>query len=397
MKTMHHENLIAFYEVFETVTDFKIVMECCRGGELFDRIQAAGKFSEKDASLILKQIMLGINHMHSQSVAHCDLKPDNFLFKDESFDCLKIIDFGMSKHLHRFDFMTSFRGTPYYVAPEVLKHDYTMHADIWSFGVVAFVMLFGYPPFHGKDDNAIFSKIKQGFDPNVRAGYGAWFPDKIPCSPVFKDFLARCLTSDVAARMTAAEVLEHPWLNGSADENPMIELVAANLTTFLGTSKLKVGVLDLLVDSMTDHEIDQLKLLFKEADVDGDGSISVQELVDVFKKNGADNEDFLQKAKAVIANADIDGDGSISYEELLRSAVNRKLNSKEERLWRVFCMFDKDRDGAITTAEISEVLKVSPSEAAKLLAEVDKNGDRTIDYEEFLTMMSNKDEINEAF
>ena len=111
MSTMEHKNIIKFKEVFEDKDELQIVMECCTGGELFDRIkdQEDEHYTEAKAALILRQCLEGIQYLHKRGIAHCDLKPDNFLFLDESDSSLKIIDFGMSKHVKRRAFLTSFR------------------------------------------------------------------------------------------------------------------------------------------------------------------------------------------------------------------------------------------------------------------------------------------------
>lgn len=206
MKKMEHPNLIRMYEVFESETTLFIVMELCTGGELFDRIKARGSYSEKDAALVLRQMFSGIQYMHSKGIAHCDLKPDNFLFLSTSDAApLKIIDFGMSKFVQRRQYFQVICGTPYYVAPEVIEGKYSEHCDLWSLGVVTFVMLFGYPPFyadteqHGdRTDDVIFQLVCKGFQNVTKDGYGAHFPKAIPISDSAKDFISKLLTLDIA-------------------------------------------------------------------------------------------------------------------------------------------------------------------------------------------------------
>eukprot|EP00463_Aulacantha_scolymantha_P005908 TRINITY_DN7350_c0_g1_i1.p1 TRINITY_DN7350_c0_g1~~TRINITY_DN7350_c0_g1_i1.p1 ORF type:complete len:146 (+),score=22.92 TRINITY_DN7350_c0_g1_i1:481-918(+) len=133
MKQIKHKNLIQLFDVFEDISKLYLVMEKCSGGELFDRIQAKKKYSEKDATVVLRDLAEGIEAMHKQHIAHCDLKPDNCLFVDpRDVAPLKIIDFGMSKYSPNKN-VTGFRGTPYYVAPEIITSDrYTYHCDMWS-------------------------------------------------------------------------------------------------------------------------------------------------------------------------------------------------------------------------------------------------------------------------
>lgn len=388
MRKAKHPNIIQFYKVFETSADIAMVMECCSGGELFDRIQALGHFSEQQASGVLKQIISGIKYLHEQRIAHCDLKPDNFLFLDKSPDsALKIIDFGMSKHVLRGTFLTRFRGTPYYVAPEVLAGKYSEHCDIWSFGVIMFVLLFGFPPFHGNENDVIFQKIQKGFSPVTRPGYGAFFPEAIPCSEAAKDLIAKCLDMDIAKRLTAAEVLDHKWFNGGANTTPLVDVVTKNLSNFIASTTFKMEVLAHMTDIMDRDELKNLGQIFAEIDVNGDGLVSPEELVNAFKKQGVTDEKLFTKVKAMMQQADADGDGNLSYEELLMASVQRKLAAKEERLWQAFCRFDTDSSGKISDVEVAQVLNMSVEEARKMIKEIDTNNDGQVDYEEFNKMM----------
>jgi len=286
--------------------------------------------------------------------------------------------------------LTKFRGTPYYVAPEVLRGKYSEHCDIWSFGVIMFVCIFGFPPFHGNDNDLIFDKIREGFTNVTKKGYGAFFPEAIPCSEAAKDLIARCLDMSIPKRPTATEVLEHPWFNGSASTVPTLEAVTKNLTSFVASNKFKVEVLGLMVDILNQNELKSLAQMFREIDANGDGRITPDELVTAFRKQGFDEQKTLSRVTELMTAADVDGDGSLSYNELLLASVQRKLLAKEERVWQAYCKFDKDMDGKLTAKEISEVLQVSLSEAEAMIREVDLNKDGVISYPEFNAMWMEK-------
>jgi len=390
MRKMNHKNIIRLHEVYESANELYLVMDCCSGGELFDRIksQPDGNYAEADAAVVLRQICEGLKYMHEHKIAHCDLKPDNFLFQtDDKHSALKIIDFGMSKWVKRRKYFKSLRGTPYYIAPEVIQGRYTEHCDMWSVGVVMFVMLFGYPPFHAEADADIFRLILAGFDPVTKKGYKAHFPADIPCSDNAKDLMARLLTSDTAKRLTAAEALEHPWMTGGASKTPLVKTVLNNLKDFTATSKFKTGILKIMTDSMSDTELKELKAVFKELDANGDGQITVSELSQALEKAGssARKEEIL----ALLSAADIDGDGNLSYDELLMTSVGRKISAKEERLWEAFCRLDLNRDGKLSAAEIEQVLGVADKdEVAQMIKEVDIDGDGEVDFDEFLNLWS---------
>ena len=150
LSTLEHENIIALDSVYEDKTTLFIVMEECKGGELFQRIVDKGMYTEHDAAKVVKQLLSALDYMHTENaIVHCDLIPDNILFLDKSDESLvKIIDFGMSKVLPRLQYLTHLCGTPYYTAPEVIKEKKYNHAcDMWSVGVILYVMIFGYPPF----------------------------------------------------------------------------------------------------------------------------------------------------------------------------------------------------------------------------------------------------------
>lgn len=402
LRQLSHPNVIRLFDVFETSDEIMLVTEICTGGELFDRIKAqpSGSYTEKDAQQVLRQICTGLAFLHSKQCLHGDLKPDNFLFVTPAKDSpLRIIDFGMSKFVKRRQYFHSLRGTPYYIAPEVIKGQYNEACDMWSFGVVMFVMLFGYPPFHADSDQEIFRQVLEGFHPFVKKGYRAHFPLSIPASDSAKDLIGKLLTTDTAKRLTAEEALEHPWLTGeSASAAPMVEHVLTNLKNFSAHSRLKERILNLMVNSLTESELQKLKKLFAEIDVNGDGHITVAELTaavernrDLLGNNGG-NQFTPDELQRILHAADIDGDGTLSYPELVLTSVQRRMSAKEERLWIAFSKIDLNRDGLIQVEELSSVLGEELREAAQMIKSADKNGDGLIDFDEFLDLWTKKEE-----
>jgi len=404
MREMDHPNIVKLIDVFEDPDCLYLVMEKCDGGELFDRIKKKKRYSEKDAAAVLFEFAKGIQALHQKDIAHCDLKPDNILFLTDDDDApLKIIDFGMSKHSPAGEnHITGFRGTPYYVAPEIVeKQTYTYHCDMWSFGVISFVMLFGFPPFHSRtgEDDDIYELIKQGFQAETKPGYGPWFPAKQEISESAKDLITRCLETDPVKRYSATEALEHPWVTGqSASEVPLVGLVLKNLHEFTAGCQLKAAVLDVMTDLLTDAEVANLQKTFKSIDKDGDGQITAEELrkaVETQIDSEHKGED-MKNFEEIIQMADLDGDGKLSYKELLATSVQRKMKLKEERMFAAFEKFDKDKNGFITAEELIELMAeggktISADEATSIIAEVDTNGDGEISEEEFMAMWTRKD------
>lgn len=441
LKTVKHPNIIEFVDVFESRQQLYIVMELASGGELFDHIENKsrdrakakdqGAYSEKEASKILRQICLALAHLHSVKIAHCDLKPDNFLLKSRNGEPqVKVIDFGLSKFCVRRHYNKKFVGTPYYVAPEVIKLNFNESCDMWSFGVVMFVMLFGYPPFYanpdryGKNTDAkIFELIQAGLDPVVKKGFGPHFPEAFKSSDSARDLMSRLMTLDVAKRLTAEEALNHPWLRGdTADATEIDPLVFKGLRTFSATDNFEKTVLRLMTKSLEEHEIATIQANFKQMDKNGDGTITVAELKQVLlevktasqaaaaaaleakrqrdelKAEGAAIDDVdtpviiaaEESVEGIMAHVDVDGDGVISYDELMLAYVHQKLNAKEERMWTAFCKMDLDGNGTVTVDELRTVLQQAGlvhDDVEAMLREADEDKNGTIDYDEFLHLM----------
>jgi len=394
-------NIIRFFEYFEDEQNMYLVMELCSGGELFDMIQERGTYSEKDAQEVLVQMVRAVSCLHSLEIAHCDIKPDNFLFSSKGAGCqLKMIDFGHSHKVGNREYLRMLVGTPYYVAPEVLKGKYNKACDMWSVGVVMFVMLFGFPPFYADQDvygaltdEKIFQLVKKGFCPETKAGYGAWFPNSIRISESAKDLIAKLLRKDVAERWTADEALEHPWLKGdTAERAPLDNGVFSALKNFNASCKFKQVVLGHMAHQMTEDQLGVLKATFAKLDKNKDGTVTVDELTEAISLMDPEQAKQVESMVQIMNQMDVNGDGVISYDEWLMAAAQKRLDAKEERLFQAFRQFDLNGDGHITADEMKSVLgdSTTNSEIAMLIQEVDKDGDGTVDYEEFLAMWYEK-------
>jgi len=393
MAQMDHPNIIKCYEAYEDREYFYIVTELCTGGELFDRLTSKGKFSEADAAVIMRQLFGAIDYMHRvKGVCHCDLKPDNCLFESNAPDArLKLIDFGMAKIIRPKNTFREFCGTPYYVAPEVLEGRFRESADIWSLGVILFVLLHGYPPFHAdqkvygnRTDDEIFRLVREGFHPVVRPGYKNHFPEKIPISQSARALITRLIEKDVAKRPSAHEALEDPWFSGGAVTTAISPSVFESLTKFQNTSKFRSLMLETMTNFLSEVEVKQLKESFIRMDTNHDGTITVDELRRALKEIRPDVSE--QEVWKIMRQADQDNDGRLSYRELYFTALDRKVREKEERMLLMFKEIDRNGDGKLSPDEISRALRDRgiESNVVELLRQVDKDGNGLIDYDEFL-------------
>jgi len=401
-----HPNVIKIYKVFEDIQDVHIVMEHCAGGELFDQITSDGvesaDFNEMKASKILGQIISSVYHLHTLGVAHCDLKPENFIFKTkEEGSLLKLIDFGMAKVVQWRKYHRRMNGTPYYIAPEVLTGRYNESCDMWSIGVIMFIMIFGFPPFYdnsnnpnrAKGDKVIYDNVKKGFTPKVKKGYGPWFPKSQPVSISCKDLIARLLRSDVASRMTSEEAMSHPWILGTSTGGKLVVSldsdVMRSVRFFNRKCQLRAEILLLLKELkyLSKHQEEAVKKTFELMDLDGDGMVDVDDLYRALSE--VDDKITKEECESIMASVDANKNGVLHYDDLLSIRINRKLISKEERLKKVFRCLDVKRKKVLTPAEVQGALlsvhkNITLEESKKLVREAKKNSDGDIDYEEWL-------------
>ena len=383
---LDHPNIIKLYEIYENDNYIYLVMELCTGGELFDRIiqktEQGKQFTEKEVANIFQQMMSAINYCHSNKIVHRDLKPENLLLatQDENSP-IKVIDFGMSRIFNNKQAMFDKVGTAYYISPEVLDGFYDEKCDIWSAGVILYILLCGYPPFNGNDDDEIFESIKKR---------KFVFPDAewANISKEAKDLINKML-SEPLTRLTAEQVLGHPWLVNQLNKNTKAKEIKINFNTFKtysGANKLSRAVLTYIASRLTDDEVKKLKDAFQKIDVNGDGMLTLDELKNAINQNP---EVHVMNIEQIFKTIDTDNSGVINYTEFLAASIDKRIYLQEDKLRDAFKLFDEDKSGKISKSEISKVLKFKKSgtEMTKLFEKYDLNGDGEIDFEEFLNMM----------
>jgi calcium/calmodulin-dependent protein kinase I len=218
MRRLKHPNIIELYDVFDEDNHIYMVLELVTGGMLFDQIVSRGSYSEADAANIVKQILEAVAYMHANGIAHRDLKPENLLCTGKDNKIIKVTDFGLSKSFGDSKMVTAC-GTPEYAAPEVVAGtgNYDNAVDIWSVGVITYILLCGYPPFYGRNDGELFERI-------LRGEYNFPSPDWDGISDEAKDFIKRILVVDPKKRMTSEECFQHPWLLSKAPQTSIRRL-----------------------------------------------------------------------------------------------------------------------------------------------------------------------------
>merc|ERR1711935_1020469 len=233
LKRLDHKNVVKLLEAYESRTCVYLVMELVTGGELFDRIVEKGSYSEKDAADLIKQVLSAVAYMHEEGVVHRDLKPENLLYYSPDAESkIMISDFGLSK-MEESGVMATACGTPGYVAPEVLaQKPYGKAVDVWSIGVISYILLCGYPPFYDENDANLFAQILKG-----EFEFDSPYWDDI--SEEAKDFIRSLMCVNVENRLSCDGALSHSWITGAKSDRNIHASVSEQLKKNFAKSKWK--------------------------------------------------------------------------------------------------------------------------------------------------------------
>mmetsp|Transcript_32416 Transcript_32416/g.51679 ORF Transcript_32416/g.51679 Transcript_32416/m.51679 type:complete len:504 (+) Transcript_32416:59-1570(+) len=391
MKIMDHPNIIKLYESFEDNRCIYLVMELSTGGELFDRIIDAGHFTESQAACVMQHLFRAIFYMHENHICHRDLKPENFLFASKDpieKAALKVIDFGLACKFAPDEVLKTKAGTPYYVAPQVLAGKYDQSSDLWSLGVIMYVVLCGYPPFYGETDADVLAKVRLG---NFSFNAADWKS----ISEDAKNLIRMLLKMNPKDRYTAEQALNHVWVRNKAPKAANVDLTKAglmdNLRGFRSQNKLKKAALHVIASQLGESQIKNLRDTFMTLDENGDGLLTVNEMKEGLNRCGL--KEIPADLQQIMEDVDSDGSGVIDYTEFLAATLDKKIYMAEDVCWQAFRIFDRNGDGKIDKKEIQLVLnddgvqQAAAKDLAEIMTEIDKNGDGEIDFQEFMQMM----------
>lgn len=379
-----HPNVISIVGAYEDAVAVHVVMELCAGGELFDRIIQRGHYTERKAAELARIIVGVVQACHSLGVMHRDLKPENFLFVNQQEEsALKTIDFGLSAFFKPGETFIDVVGSPYYVAPEVLRKHYGQECDVWSAGVIIYILLCGVPPFWDESEQGIFEQVLKGELDFVSEPWPS-------ISDSAKDLVRKMLVRDPKKRLTAHQVLCHPWVQvgGLAPDKPLDSAVLSRLKQFSAMNKIKKIAIRVIAESLSEEEIAGLKEMFKMIDVDNSGHITLEELKKGLSRVGANLKD--SEIENLMQAADFDNSGTIDYREFVAAMLHLNKVQKEDHIYAAFSYFDKDGSGSITRDELQQVCEqfgIADVHLDDIIREVDKDNDGRIDYSEFVAMM----------
>jgi calcium-dependent protein kinase len=386
LRTLDHPNILRCYDLLEDESRFYLVKEHCEGGELFDKILELPKFGQADASKVMFQLLSAISYCHSQKVIHRDLKPGNIFLvsKGADFD-IRISGFGSSAFLYINSSLIGGFGNAYYLAPEVHKHSYNELIDVWSAGMIMYVMLTGRTPYPGKDEQEVIANaIASPFD--IRSAYQKGIPEDA------LDLLRGLLDLNVETRLSANDAIEHPWIARHRTPSHSSDLLSTltALNTFNASNKLKDAVLTFLaIQAVGQEDLRALKATFQSLDKNGDGRISRAELLGEFSKKFS-YEAAVDYVDEVLAKVDTDNSGLIDYTEFIKACSDKQSLLSMNNLEFAFNAFDRDGDGTISSKEIRELVGGNAQDESmwqQVINQVDQNGDGVVQLVEFKALM----------
>ncbi|WZZ72948.1 hypothetical protein YC2023_084318 [Brassica napus] len=403
-----HENVVQFYNAFDDDDYVYIVMELCEGGELLDRILSKkdSRYSEKDAAVVVRQMLKVAGECHLHGLVHRDMKPENFLFKSTQLESpLKATDFGLSDFIKPGKRFHDIVGSAYYVAPEVLKRRSGPESDVWSIGVITYILLCGRRPFWDRTEDGIFKEVLRN-KPDFRRKPWSTISDSA------KDFVKKLLVKDPRARLTAAQALSHAWVRegGNATDIPVDISVLNNLRQFVRYSRLKQFALRVsqtrieiyffwgkcllcsvspfwqaLASTLDEAEISDLRDQFDAIDVDKNGALA-KDLP--WKLKDSRVAEILQAVVTIDSNTD----GLVDFTEFVAAALHvHQLEEHDSEKWQLrsraaFEKFDIDKDGYITPEELRMHTGLRGS-IDPLLDEADIDRDGKISLHEFRRLL----------
>lgn len=390
LKTLDHPNILRLFELFEDEKRFYIVTEALRGRELFEEILRRGAFNENDTAAIMQQLLSAVNYLHQNKIAHRDLKPENILLEGTTNLNITLIDFGSAATFGGGKELRGTIGSTYYIPPEVLTGSYNEKCDIWSCGVILYILIAGSAPFDGKSETEIFGRIRAG---TFSMDQPVWQN----VTEEAKDLIRGLLSFNPDLRMSASTALDHPWFalyrNQALGQNQLAS-VMTNLKAFHSSTKLKDAVFTFITTNLlTAQDTQEMRDAFTAIDKNHDGKLSRQELLDEYSKLRGPEEAALEVDR-IFNDVDTDKSGFIDYTEFLKATVDHSKMLSATNLEQAFSIFDSDGSGTISANELKRVLlagSLADDEVWNdIMREVDNNSDGEIDVKEFKALLINK-------
>mmetsp|Transcript_63145 Transcript_63145/g.145286 ORF Transcript_63145/g.145286 Transcript_63145/m.145286 type:complete len:542 (+) Transcript_63145:15-1640(+) len=392
LKKADNPGIVRLYHTMQDSKFMYLIMEALQGGDVLQRWESRQNqpYSEAEARSIIRQVLGALAYLHARNIAHRDLKPENLVFVSQKEDALKIVDFGLSAKFSPDVELTDKVGTKFYMAPEVVTgdHKHDNKCDLWSVGVILFMLLSGQLPFGGRKTEDVYRAIAQG---NVVFKPRKW--DGVNPGP--KDFIMHLLV-ERSMRPTATQALSHQWLQDPNYEETKVDKaiflsIIGNFRRYRRQGHLKKLARTVVATRLERDELKELETTFRVLDSDNTGTLTCEKMKRGLQKHlGSVPGDFDQ----IFRDVDSDGSGEMEFTEFIAAAMKSQQYRLQQACWESFRTFDKHRSGRISVEDFKAVLQdlrskdISSAEIDRLFSEADRNGDRTVDFDDWMAMMN---------
>jgi len=391
LKMLDCPQIVRFEEAFKDSQSDYILMEYCAGASLIRRIAQKKKYTEGMAASTAKMMLLALKHLHDKNIVHRDIKPENFVYLTTRDQTLKLLDFGIAMDAIPAKSYTWHAGTPYYMAPEVVKNteprsgDICKKSDMWSLGVCLFIMLNGQAPFKGASKEAVFD--------NILAQSKIKFSTP-GMSDEAKDFVLKLLQRDPKNRISVDEALMHRWVvSCGKNENEIISSTVEALRFFDARTTVHRALHRVALENLNEHDELYYRQIFNQFDSNGDGNLSREECKAALELNNIYPREAERLVNQFFEEADLNHDNMIQYDEFKCAMVKKGLSYDEYRIHAVFSALDVNRDGKISIDEFTNCLSEGGdeeeiSEIVTAFSEADENKDNALSFQEFANIIN---------
>jgi len=394
-----HDNILKYKGSYIDSQNFYIITELLTGGALFDRIRKMKKFTERKAANVLRTLIKTIKYCHSKGIVHRDLKPENIVYESNDPNSnIVLIDFGDAARVTDHEMYNEFIGTLFYLPPEIVRarHGWELKAsDMWTIGVIAYVLVTGRPPFYGKDNKTVIGKITKG---------KYYWPSTVPLSRFCKQFIKGLLQLNPRKRYTPDQALKHPWLqegnNSKASDVHLGSDYLLNINEFYSGNVLEKLIVTNVVHGMSKEQERILLKAFQKMDDKNKGYITKDELVSFFMKKLGSKDAAVKKAEQFFKMMDDDGDGKITFKEFQRAKTQEQIHGSKNFIKQAF----DGLSGNQKTVKVDDFKKwvqkqdnnISDRQVNNIINNIDENGDGFIDFNEFELALKSMDDLTKT-
>ncbi|CAD8062104.1 unnamed protein product [Paramecium sonneborni] len=388
LKNLDHPNIVKILEIFKDNQHLYLITECLDGGELIDRVKKITNYSEEIAKIYMKQILSAMIYCHERKIVHRDLKPENILFDTLDINSnLRVIDFGASEKMMSKKLTTKI-GTPYFLAPEILKSNgYDEKVDVWSCGVILYILLIGKAPFRGKNQFETLQLVQQ-----AKIDFNAQIWKNI--SPDAVELIKLMIEKDPKKRISMKDAINHEWIqNQSVITITFDEEFFRNITQFKGYNNLRVAIYQFITVQTVQKEVYQKCIeTFKSLDKNGDGVLCEEEILQGMAMVNISLIQSQSMIKEIMSQMDTNASGKIDFTEFITASVLQEKRLLKDHLRAAFQLFDIDGNGTISRSEIQEIfggIQIDNNAWQEILISCDDNKDGLIEENEFIALLEN--------